>query len=63
MMARICFRVAIGLLLVVVGVLAAVMGLGGGAFAALLVVWLFVSLNFAPGTSREFMLQTAQSMA
>ncbi len=42
MMWRIGFRVAIGVLLAVVGVLAAVMGLGGGAFAALLVAWLFV---------------------
>ncbi len=42
MMWRICLRVVIGLVLALAGVLAAVMGLGGGAFAALLVAWLFV---------------------
>ena len=41
-MTRMTVRVAIGLLLAVAGVLAAVMGLGAGAFAALGVAWLFV---------------------
>ncbi len=40
-MARMGVRVAIGLLLAVAGALAAVMGLGAGAFAVLAVAWLF----------------------
>ena len=40
-MTRVAVRVAIGLLLAVAGALAALMGLGGGAFAMLLVAWLF----------------------
>ena len=45
-MARLCVRVWIGLFLAAVAAFAALMGVGGGAFAALLIAWAFVPAPF-----------------
>ena len=45
-MARLCVRVGIGLFLAAVAAFAALMGVGGGAFAVLLVAWAFVPAPF-----------------